>query len=905
MRVTRDPTLDPMSWCNSPIRLLSVAAILAISGWQSGCAQCRLPAIDPTGEHLFAGTTTLASHDWLKGGHFHKHGQTAPAAAPLAAAPPVKPPCTPPIEAVPVVPVMPVPVVAVPQNPLPAVPVVPAVCGPQQVRPQVIPVAAPAPAECEGQRGAELTVTPARIVAPINTEVVMVAGLCGPDGYLITRQPLEWMLAQDGVGQIVAVGHESPHNSSQWLRSSPQKIATNYARAHTSTISQVIDRGTPNTADDVYLQKGKSWISITSPTEGASHVVVWTPKEQNWNHRKATATIYWVDASWRLPQSVTARSGQPQPLTTVLTRANGDPINGWIVKYDVVDGPPAVFSRGVTSVEMRTDVAGRAIADLAPASAEPGITTVRVQIIRPATNRGDAQMVVGQGTVGVQWTTPGLSMRAMGTGRATADGAIGYRVEVTNNGDLTTHNVALSFTPPTGVNFLNSNPAPQVFGQRYEWRLGDLPPGTTGVVELSCRATVPGSLRSSFVATSAEVPRVEHIVKTDNPGSTLAVNMTGPDTVEVGRPAQFSVNVTNTGQTALTNVTLTDTFDPGLAHPEGQRSPLVKQIPVIQPGQTVPVGISFIVTQPGRHSHRLDVVADGGQAAGTRGYVTGTAAVVTPAQISVRVSGPPTRRAGEVALYDVEIKNNGTAPAKNVLLSVTWANSLELTAASQGHEDNIPRLTTQWRILQLAGGETQLRQLSFACMTANPQGASVRATVQSDQTTSVTNQAATVIAPGVSATPPRGPQPLPGNTQQPGGGFPPMGSVPPSGGVSAGALKVTATAQANPIRAGESTTLLIFLTNERNAPDQDVAVSVQALDDGLNLTPGTSSTPVAGNSPAAIDFGGVREMRSGEQLPYRVDVRGLKPGSHRIRVSATSVASPTGVSTEAEIAVNP
>jgi len=889
----------------SPIRLTWAAAILLACGWQSGCAQCRLPAIDPTGEHIFSGSTTLASHEWLKGDHFHNHGQPG-VVGPVAAAPPVKPPCAPPIEAVPVVPVMPIPVVAVPQYPLPAVPVVPAVCGPQQVRPQVIPVAAPGPAECDGPRGAELTVTPGRIVAPINTEVIMVAGLCGPDGYLITRQPLEWMLAQDGVGQIVAVGHESPHNASQWLRSSPQKIATNYARAHTSTISQVIDRGTPNPADDVHLQKGKSWISITSPTEGASHVVVWTPKEQNWNHRRATATIYWVDASWRLPQSTTARSGQPQPLTTVLTRASGEPISGWIVKYDVVDGPPAVLSRGLTSIEVRTDAAGRAIADLSPASSEPGITTVRVQIIRPAINRGDTQMVVGQGTVGVQWTTPGLSMRAIGTSNATADGAIGYRVEVTNNGDLPTHNVALSFTPPAGVAFLNSTPAPQVFGQRMEWRLGNLPPGTTSVVEMSCRAQVAGSIRSSFIASSAEVPRVEHIVKTDIGARSIVVRMTGPESVEVGREARFLVDVTNTGSTPLTNVTATDTFDPGLAHTDGQRSPLVRPIPVIQPGQTEQFAVSFNVVQPGRHCHRLDVVADGGQAAGARGCVTGTAAVVIPPQISVRVSGPPARRAGEVASYTVEIKNNGTAPATNVQLLINWASTLELTEASQGHEDNIPRLTTQWRILQLAGGETQVRQLNFACMAADQQGALVRATVTSNQTSSVTNQATTVITAGVSAAPSRGPQPMPSGPLRADSGMPPAGAPSPGTG-SPGNLKITATAQANPIRMSETTTLLVYLTNERNAPDQDVAVSIQALGDGVSLQPITGSTPVEASSTAAVDFGRIREMRPGEQLasPYRIEIRGIKPGTHRIRISATSVAVPAGVATETEVVVNP
>src|SRR5262245_15325078 len=200
-----------------PTRILVAAWLLLTSGLP-GCAQHRIPAIDPTGQHIFSGTTTLASHDWLHGLHKHHQPQLTPVGPPIVAGPaavapvPVKPPCTPPVEAVPVVPVMPAPIVAVPQP----VPVVPVACGPQ-VQPQVVLPGRPQPggpicANPAVYRGPELRITPARIVAPVNTEVVMAAGVCSPDGYYVTRQPLEWMLAQDGVGQIVAVGHESPHN---------------------------------------------------------------------------------------------------------------------------------------------------------------------------------------------------------------------------------------------------------------------------------------------------------------------------------------------------------------------------------------------------------------------------------------------------------------------------------------------------------------------------------------------------------------------------------------------------------------------------------------------------------------------------------------------------------------------
>jgi uncharacterized repeat protein (TIGR01451 family) len=901
-----------MHFTSAPARRV-LAAWLIVAGGLVGCAQHRIPAIDPTGQHIFSGTTTLASHDLLgRLHHRHHQPQLVPVGPPVVAGPvaavpaPVKPPCAPPIEAVPVVPVAPVPIVAVPQNP---VAIVPVACGPQAAigrQPQMVlpgrpqpggPIYDPGPPVYPGP---ELRITPARIVAPVNTEVVMAAGICSPDGYYVTRQPLEWMVAQDGVGQIVAVGHESPHNASLVLRSSPQKIATNYARAHTSTISQVLNRGTPTPGDDVYLHRGQSWISLTSPTEGTSHVVVWAPKEQNWDRRKATATIYWVDAAWRFPPSVTARAGRPQPLTTVVTRAGGEPISGWIVRYEVVDGPPASLARnGATAIEVRTDGAGRATADLSPASLEPGITTVRVQIVRPGTARGDLpQMVVGQGMLGVQWTTPGLAVRALGSSAVTADGAIAYRVEVTNGGDLVTHNVVLSYTPPTGVTVLNSTPAAQPFGQRLQWQLGDLPPGTTSVVELNCRASVAGAVRSAFVATSAEVPQAEARVTTDVRVNALVIKMMGPETVEVGREAKFLIDVTNTGGAPLTNVTATDTFDPGLAHAAGERSPIVRPIPVIGPGQTERFAIPFIVTQPGRHCHRLDVTADGGHAAGARACVTGTAPMAAPAQLSVRVAGPTSSRAGEVASYSVEVKNNGSAPATNVVLAVSWGVNLELLAASAGHEDNIPRLTTQWRIAQVAGGETITRQLNFRCLNADEQGAVVRATVSSQQSGAVANQIATVILPGAAA--PRTAPPQSATPIRPDGRPAPS---PPAGG----ALRVTASATANPIMLGGTTTYIINIANERGVPDQEVALSVQVIGDGLTIrASGTTPTPVTGASPTAIDFAPIREMRPGEQLatPYRIEVRGVKPGTHRLRISATSALDRAGVLTEAELGVN-
>src|SRR4029079_9643986 len=109
------------------------------------------------------------------------------------------------------------------------------------------------------------------------------------------------------------------------------------------------------------------------------HVVVWAPKEQNWDRRKATATIYWVDAVWQFPPPAQRRARQKQILSTTVSRSGGAPVAGWNVRYEIVDGPDAAFAVGSAmsrEAVVRTDAGGRATIELLPRSTQPGITMI-------------------------------------------------------------------------------------------------------------------------------------------------------------------------------------------------------------------------------------------------------------------------------------------------------------------------------------------------------------------------------------------------------------------------------------------------------------------------------------------------------------------------------------------------
>jgi uncharacterized repeat protein (TIGR01451 family) len=339
-----------------------------------------------------------------------------------------------------------------------------------------------------------------------------------------------------------------------------------------------------------------------------------------------------------------------------------------------------------------------------------------------------------------------------------------------------------------------------------------------------------------------------------------------------------------------------DAFDPGLAERSGAQSPATRMLaPQLGPGETFNFALTFVVTQPGRLSHRLEVRADGGHQASARAFIVGTQPVQTPPQLVLKLAGPPTRRAGEVAEYTVEVQNTGAAPAANVVLALTWGTSLDFHQATRGHEDDLARRTTQWRIPQLGGGQSATRQLQCIGKAADEQ-AEVRATVTSQQTAAVTHAVTTRILPGAAPAPAPTPAPAPA----------PAPAAPPP---AAGSLKVTASVLANPIRQGTTTTCNINVTNDRAVTDQDVTISVQLIGDGLTLTRApvkSSVTPAVRVGPGSVEFAPIREMRAGEQFdrtPYRVEVEGVKPGRFKIRVTVTSSRTPAGVVAEADLEV--
>ncbi|MHC4180368.1 MAG: hypothetical protein ACYSWU_22930, partial [Planctomycetota bacterium] len=238
----------------------------------------------------------------------------------------------------------------------------------------------------------EVILSPQVTVAPVGSEVVLVAGVLGPDGYLRTNRRLEWSLAPGGVGSFVAVGKNGPVDLLLGDFTRPKKIDNTFAVGSTSRKYLQLDRGTPTTEDDICVLRGQGWITLCSPIEGTSHVVVLAPEVHGWESRTRTAKVHWVDAQWRFPPPAINPAGTRHVFTTtVMHQTDQSPCTGWLVRYEIVDGPAAGFAPdGAATVEVATDAAGQANVEIFQNEVGPGTNRVNIQIIRPA-QLGDSQ----------------------------------------------------------------------------------------------------------------------------------------------------------------------------------------------------------------------------------------------------------------------------------------------------------------------------------------------------------------------------------------------------------------------------------------------------------------------------------------------------------------------------------
>lgn len=513
-----------------------------------------------------------------------------------------------------------------------------------------------------------MAITPDRIMAPVGSEVVLRAGICAKEGFLLTDQKVEWLVARESAGEIVALGGRGYCRSPLLPWNKPKKIDNQYGIGYTAKMPLLITRGTANPADDVKVEPGHAWASITSPVEGISSVTAMTPTIVNWSARRASATIYWIDAQWEFPPVSISAGGSQVLTTTLLRQTDRTPLAGWIVRYEVAAGGgnlPGNQSGQIAEVVTGSD--GRASIDVTPTGSDGSVTQINMQLIRPAGMGGAAypRLVIANGSTTINWTgqsTPYLPELDQPIGGA-----------------------------PTEQPRWGSPPSSQPIGPP----LGD------------SRSTQP---------TQPTTPR-----STGRPQ--LDVQVYDAPQTSVGEQATFQIVIRNQGSAPATGIVVTSRYQKGLSrNPEDDRLMKVeyKGVGTLNQGQTRTLSLNFIPTMPGRLCHDVTVTCNE-FSSNESAKATGCVNAVQPepegyADFELTHDGPRQVSVGDTAYFKIGVRNTGDVPLSNLQVVADYKDPLRPVLQGTGFEFVNDSIYT--RIDRLDVGATKTFEVPCSCLRA-------------------------------------------------------------------------------------------------------------------------------------------------------------------------------------------
>lgn len=751
-----------------------------------------------------------------------------------------------------------------------------------------------------GKRG-ELNLTPARIVAPVGSEVVVMGGICGNNGYFVPHQPIEFNLSQDSVGQIVDTGSRQNNPVTRWLKASTRKDGIDFVTMMTSLREETIDRGTPTPVDDIKIEKGQAWISVSSASPGTSYITAVAPDAEAWDKRLKTTEIQWVDALWNIPTPVTATAGAKYPLTTIIRKADdGLGVGNWKVRYAIAGGAPAEFlPSGGQTAEVETGPNGNATVEIQQPADQtgPGTTFIRVDIIRPANNSSGYE-VIESAVTQIRWVAAALTIRAIGPKTVAIRNPFSYRLEITNPGDQVARESMVTLEGlPSGLEFVGSTPKPTEYGDRLVWNIGDVPPGSApNIIDLQFRSQDHvGLAQLCFdVESAVDVLKTRACAETQIVAPCLGVSINGPKEARVGEEVQFELTFLNQCQEDLTGITADVSFGSGVeavgrtggVHFEMDR-PLK-----FNESKTLPLTVR--VREEGTQCFQVEMRADGGHTASIRRCIV--AKNVNEPSVRLEVSQPITAQINQRQLVQARVTNTGNIPLTNVVVrnQVSLSSLEPIRALPEAVQDGNDVLIQLGTIQPGAFREIRVEYNTIAI----DGNAYSRFEVRTDQQVQDIQETPIRIV-GADGT---------SNPAAPANGQGPI-QIPNVGGDSQtppvpGQLGVQLVPSSLNVRRQEPFQLNIQVTNQRSVSDRQVLIALDTPP-GIELVSVLNPNVRVQTTADGVQhqFSAIAELRAGETETLTVVLRALEIGRTTLTANVISQSSSVPVTHQADVSI--
>lgn len=554
---------------------------------------------------------------------------------------------------------------------------------------------------------------PVASINPVRTQHTFIATVLDSQGRPVPGQRVEWILSRGPqmVGDIVL--HDDMGSIVGGTNEIIRKIDNHYTVTYTNEAPVVLDMGTPNTDDDITVGVGQTWITITSPVEGETHVIAFCPNIRNANRHKAFAVKYWIDALITWPENAVNKVDEQHTFTFNLVKASTSaPMSGYIVRWSIVEdeNAPKAFlgsEPGNTVIETQTDDMGNASVTLTNADRREGTTRVRIEL------RGPDGRLLAVYIVNKEWIAPRLTVIKRGPAEGILEENVVFTIEVSNPGEADAHDVVIRDRVPQGFMYMSADLEPEVTADReLVWNIGTIARNETVRITVTMKAKATGELTNTAVVTSreAEPQTATAVVRIGAPE--LYVIKEGTAQIREGEVAEYRLTVRNSGSAVAREVVVRDEIPEGFefvsSSGKSKMSPMTFRWDIgdMQPGQEKVITYSLRGKQVGAHTNVASAIVRG-EVVHRAEFIT---TVVAP-RLRVVKNGPRLMYLHRTAEYVIQIFNEGNGSALDVEVVDTIPDALDYINATprgmlrQPTEDR-PLATVTWKLPEIPANST-------------------------------------------------------------------------------------------------------------------------------------------------------------------------------------------------------
>ncbi|HEX5270878.1 MAG TPA: DUF11 domain-containing protein [Gemmataceae bacterium] len=299
--------------------------------------------------------------------------------------------------------------------------------------------------------------------------------------------------------------------------------------------------------------------------------------------------------------------------------------------------------------------------------------------------------------------TPTVSIHVLAPATAAAGQDLEYRIRVENTSGAAAHHVLVRNPLPANAKFVRAAPKPDESGAELVWRLGTLDGRAAREIVLVLAPTggdVDDCARVQFEHGECVTTRITR--------PQLTVRKTGPTEAVVGETMTFRITVTNTGEAPAADVNLVERLLPGLQfeqEPFDRNTEKRWPLGTLAPRESKSVEYHATARTAGRHCTSAEATAAGGIVSEPAKHCVN----VGSRDVTLEIEGPRTAYAKRPVNFFLTVRNNGTLPAPEVVVTNALPEGLEFLEANQGgrHRDG----TVTWNLGTLPGGQSRILQL--------------------------------------------------------------------------------------------------------------------------------------------------------------------------------------------------